>query len=63
MKEEKYLVGTISIFLLSLLLIGVVSITTIKEKSDRINELETIVEQQEQEKEVYIKMLEERNGL
>lgn len=59
MKEERYLVGTISIFLLSLLLIGVVFITTIKEKSDRINELEIIVEQQEQEKEVYIKMMEE----
>lgn len=57
-KEERYLVGTISIFLLSLLLIGTVAITTIKEKSDKINELETIVEQQEQEKEVYIKVLE-----
>ena len=59
-KEERLLVGTISIFLLSLLLIGVVAITTIKEKRDRINELEIIIEQQEQEKEVYIKMLEEK---
>ena len=60
MKEERWLVGTISIFLLSLLLIGVVSITTIKEKEDRINELEIILEQQQQEKEVYIKQLEEK---
>ena len=60
MKEERYLVGTISIFLLSLLLIGIVSITTLQEKNEKINELETIIEQQEQEKEVYVKMLEEK---
>lgn len=59
-KEEKLFMGAISIWLLSLLIIGTVAITTIKEKSDKINELETIVEQQEQEKEVYLKQLEER---
>lgn len=61
MEEEKLFMGAISIWLLSLLIIGTVAITTIKEKSDKINELETIVEQQEQEKEVYMHMLEEEN--
>ena len=56
----KWLFIFICVVLVSILLLGTVSVYIIKEKSDKINELETIVEQQEQEKEVYIKMLEER---
>ena len=58
MEEFKWLFIFICAVLLSILLLGTISVYIIKEKSDKINELETIVEQQEQEKEVYIKMLE-----
>lgn len=54
----KWIFIFICVVLISILLLGTVSVYIIKEKSDRINELETIVEQQEQEKEVYMKMLE-----
>ena len=60
MEEFKWIFIFICVVLVSILLLGTVSVYIIKEKSDKINELETIVEQQEQEKEVYIKMLEER---
>jgi len=55
----KWIFIFICVVLVSILLLGTVSVYIIKEKSDKINELETIVEQQEQEKEVYIKMLED----
>lgn len=58
----KWLFIFICVVLVSILLLGTVSVYIIKEKSDKINELETIIEQQSQEKEVYIKMLEEKNG-
>lgn len=54
----KWIFIFICVVLVSILLLGTVSVYIIKEKSDKINELETIVEQQEQEKEVYIKILE-----
>lgn len=54
----KWIFIFICVVLVSILLLGTVSVYIIKEKSDKINELETIVEQQEQEKKVYIKMLE-----
>ena len=60
MEDFKWIFIFICIVLVSILLLGTVSVYIIKEKSDKINELETIVEQQQQEKEVYIKMLEER---
>ena len=55
----KWIFIFICVVLVSILLLGTVSVYTIKEKSDKINELETIIEQQSQEKEVYIKLLEE----
>lgn len=55
----KWIFIFICLTLISLFLMGSISTIIIKEKSDKINELETIVEQQQQEKEVYIKMLEE----
>jgi len=62
MEDFKWIFIFICVVLVSILLLGTVSVFIIKEKSDKINELETIVEQQEQEKEVYLKMLEEFNG-
>lgn len=57
----KWIFIFICVVLVSILLLGTVSVYIIKEKSDKINELETIVEQQEQEKEVYLKLLEGGN--
>jgi cell division protein FtsL len=56
----KWIFIFICIVLIAILLLGTISVYTIKEKSDKINELETIIDQQEQEKEVYMKQLEEK---
>ena len=49
------------ILMLALIIVGVLGVIFLKDemKDKRINELEIILEQQQQEKEVYIHMLEE----
>jgi len=56
----KWIFIFVCVVLISLFLLGSISVFIIKEKSDKINELEIIVEQQEQEKAVYLKMLEDK---
>ena len=53
------------ILMLALIIVGVLGVIFLKDemKDKRINELEIILEQQQQEKEVYIHMLEEENEI